>query len=86
MDVHFNSLTNKLYIERILQFLLIELQVMEYEYEAGMERSYQESLTKAFKKTISDGYFSFVIVDAINDKIAHFEEMWNFAKMKGFQV
>lgn len=59
---------------------------MEYEYEAAMEKSYQDSLIKAFKKTINDGYFSFLIVDAINDKLAHFEEMVNFAKTKGFQV
>lgn len=59
---------------------------MEYEYEAVMEKSYQDSLVKAFKKTINDGYFNFLIVDSINDKLVHFEEMTNFAKLKGFQV
>lgn len=59
---------------------------MEYEYEAVMEKTYRESLLKAFKKTINDGYFSFLIVDAINDKIAQFEDMLTFAKSKGFQV
>lgn len=64
----------------------VKTKVMEYEYEAAMEKTYHDSLVKAFKKTISDGYFSFLIVDAINDKVSHFEEMWHFAKTKGFQV
>lgn len=64
----------------------VKTKVMEYEYEAAIEGNYRESLTKAFKKTISDGYFSFLIVDSVNDKVSHFEEMWTFAKSKGFQV
>jgi YLP motif-containing protein 1 len=43
-------------------------------------------MLKSFKKTIDDGYFSFIIVDAINDKIKKFEEFWSYAKSKGFQV
>nr|XP_023029814.1 YLP motif-containing protein 1-like isoform X1 [Leptinotarsa decemlineata]XP_023029816.1 YLP motif-containing protein 1-like isoform X1 [Leptinotarsa decemlineata]XP_023029817.1 YLP motif-containing protein 1-like isoform X1 [Leptinotarsa decemlineata] len=59
---------------------------MVYEYEAEMEESYRSSLLKSFKKTITDGYFSFVIVDNVNDKVKHFGEMWSFAKQNGFQV
>lgn len=59
---------------------------MEYEYESGMEPHYRESLVKAFRKTIIDGYFPFIIVDCINDKLSHFEELSSFAKQKGFQV
>ncbi len=51
-----------------------------------MEDSYRASLTKSFKKQIDDGYFSFVIVDCINNKTKHYEEMWSYAKQKGFEV
>ncbi|CAH1961530.1 unnamed protein product [Acanthoscelides obtectus] len=59
---------------------------MVYEYEAEMEESYRTSLMKSFKKTVTDGYFPFIIVDNINDKVKHFGEMWSFAKQNGFQV
>nr|CAD7412961.1 unnamed protein product [Timema cristinae] len=64
----------------------ITTKVMEYEYEAAMEKHYQSSLLKAFKKTVNDGYFPFIIVDCINDQVKQFEEMWSYAKQKGFQV
>ncbi|CAG9859718.1 unnamed protein product [Phyllotreta striolata] len=59
---------------------------MVYEYEADMEESYRMSFMKSFKKTITDGYFPFIIVDNVNDKVKHFGEMWSFAKQNGFQV
>lgn len=59
---------------------------MVYEYEEAMEQSYLTSLVKAFKKNITDGYFNFIILDCINEKISDYEEMWSFAKTKGFQV
>lgn len=62
------------------------LQEMVYEYEEAMEQSYLTSLVKAFKKNITDGYFNFIILDCINEKILDYEEMWSFAKTKGFQV
>lgn len=64
----------------------VKLKEMVYEYEAGMEDSYRTSLMKAFKKTITDGFFSFVVVDNVNDKVKYFGEMWSFAKQNGFQV
>ncbi|XP_065208687.1 YLP motif-containing protein 1 isoform X2 [Planococcus citri] len=57
-----------------------------YEYEAEMEPSYQESLVKSFKKQVSDGFFPFIIIDCINDKVKKYEEMYSFALSKGFQV
>lgn len=51
-----------------------------------MMKSYSASLTKNFKKQIENGLFSFLIVDNINDKNAHYEEMWSFAKLKGYEV
>ena len=41
---------------------------MEYEYDAAMEEQYRASLFKAFNKTLSDGYFPVIIIDAINHK------------------
>ncbi|KAL0124008.1 hypothetical protein PUN28_006074 [Cardiocondyla obscurior] len=59
---------------------------MIYEYEEAMEQSYLTSLVKAFKKNITDGFFNFIILDCINEKISDYEEMWSFAKTKGFKV
>lgn len=59
---------------------------MVYEYEEAMEQSYVTSLIKAFKKNIIDGFFNFIILDCINEKILDYEEMWSFAKTKGFKV
>ncbi|KAG8236639.1 hypothetical protein J437_LFUL016331, partial [Ladona fulva] len=59
---------------------------MMYEFEAEMEKQYRNSLVKAFRKTVDDGYFPFIIVDCVNDKVRQFDEMWTYAKQKGFQV
>lgn len=59
---------------------------MVYEFEESMEAAYRVSLEKAFKKTITDGYFPFIILDCVNDKVKHFSDMWSFAKQNGFQV
>lgn len=64
----------------------VNIKEMIYEYEAEMEESYRTSFVKSFKKTITDGYFPFVIVDNVNDKVKYFGEMWSFAKQNGFQV
>lgn len=58
----------------------------QYEYEPDLEPSFRQSLVKSFKKQIDDGYFSFIMVDCINDKTEHYEEMWSYAKQKGFEV
>lgn len=65
---------------------VIKTKEMIYEYEECMEAAYRVSFMKSFKKTITDGYFNFIIVDNVNDKVKHFEEMWSFAKQNGFQV
>ena len=51
-----------------------------------MEESYRSSLVKSFKKQVDDGYFSFIMVDCINDKTSHYQEMWSYAKQRGFEV
>ena len=42
---------------------------MEYVYEEDMEAAYRVSLLKSFNKTLDNGYFPMVIIDAINDKV-----------------
>ncbi|KAF5286057.1 hypothetical protein FQA39_LY16461 [Lamprigera yunnana] len=64
----------------------IKIKEMVYEYEEEMEASYRQSLMKSFKKTLTDGYFNFIIIDNINDKVKYFGEMWSNAKQNGFQV
>ena len=39
-----------------------------------------------FNKTLEDGYFTFIIMDAINDKISHFGNAYATAIEKGFVV
>ena len=43
--------------------------MLEYEYEPEMEESYRADFLKSFKKTVEKGFFSFIIVDAVNDKV-----------------
>ncbi|KAL8168528.1 UNVERIFIED_CONTAM: hypothetical protein K2H54_000533, partial [Gekko kuhli] len=64
----------------------VKKKVLEYEYEADMEEVYRASMFKTFKKTLDDGFFPFIILDAINDKVRHFEQFWSAAKTKGFEV
>ena len=51
-----------------------------------LEDSYRASLVKSFKKQVDDGYFDFIMVDCINNLTKHYEEMWSYAKQKGFEV
>ena len=46
----------------------------------------RSNLEKSFKKNIDGGYFPFLIVDAINEKVEHFSGMWSHAKQNGFEV
>ena len=62
------------------------LQVLEYEYEPEMEDTYRSSMLKTFKKTLEDGFFPFIIIDTINDRVKHFDQFWSAAKTKGFEV
>ena len=51
-----------------------------------MESAYRKNLLKSFKKTIDNGFFPFIIIDAVNEKTKHYEDFWSYAKSKGFQV
>jgi len=58
----------------------------EYEYDEDLEDSYRDCLFKSFKKNIDGRLFTFLIVDAINNKLDHFKPMWSHAKTNGFEV
>ncbi|XP_010459297.1 PREDICTED: YLP motif-containing protein 1-like isoform X3 [Camelina sativa] len=60
--------------------------VMEYCYEPEMEEAYRSSMLKAFKRTLEDGTFSFVIVDDRNLRVADFAQFWATAKRSGYEA
>ncbi|XP_045065969.1 YLP motif-containing protein 1 [Coregonus clupeaformis] len=64
----------------------VKLKCLEYEYEAEMEETYRNSMLKTFRKTLDDGFFPFIIIDAINDRVKYFDQFWSAAKTKGFEV
>lgn len=59
---------------------------MLYDFDSKMEKAYAESLLKAFRKQIDNGYFNFIVVDAVFDKTDLLDRFWSYAKVKGFQV
>ncbi|XP_026386164.1 uncharacterized protein LOC113281591 isoform X1 [Papaver somniferum] len=60
--------------------------VMEYCYEPEMEEAYRASMLKAFRKTLEDGSFTFIIVDDRNLRVADFAQFWATAKRTGYEV
>ncbi|CAI8610019.1 unnamed protein product [Vicia faba] len=60
--------------------------VMEYCYEPEMEEAYRSSMLKAFKKTVDEGAFTFIIVDDRNLRVADFAQFWATAKRSGYEV
>uniref|UniRef100_W5MXM8 YLP motif-containing protein 1 n=1 Tax=Lepisosteus oculatus TaxID=7918 RepID=W5MXM8_LEPOC len=64
----------------------VKQKVLEYEYEPEMEDTYRNSMLKTFRKTLDDGFFPFIIIDAINDRVKYFDQFWSAAKTKGFEV
>ncbi|XP_050432303.1 uncharacterized protein LOC126840529 isoform X2 [Adelges cooleyi] len=62
----------------------IEKKVMEYEHDSANESLYRTSFIKAFKKKVMENYFSFYILDAINNKVTYYKDILDIAKTKGF--
>ncbi|GBG60518.1 hypothetical protein CBR_g5693 [Chara braunii] len=60
--------------------------VKEYCYEPEMEEVYKASMFKAFKKTLEEGRFTFIIVDDRNVLVADFSQYWAAAKRSGYEV
>ncbi|KAL5186198.1 YLP motif-containing protein 1 [Glycine soja] len=65
---------------------LVTKKVMEYFYEPEMEEAYRSSMLKAFKKTVEEGVFTFIIVDDRNLRVADFAQFWATAKRSGYEV
>lgn len=47
----------------------VKRKVEQYEYDEVMEPAYRKALFKAFNKTLDEGFFPVIIVDAINHKV-----------------
>ncbi|KAL9227383.1 hypothetical protein vseg_003074 [Gypsophila vaccaria] len=60
--------------------------VIEYCYEPEMEEAYRSSMLKAFKKTLEEGVYTFVIVDDRNLRVADFAQFWAIAKRSGYEA
>ncbi|XP_058452631.1 YLP motif-containing protein 1-like [Malaya genurostris] len=57
----------------------------EYQFDAEMEEVYMQNLVKAFKRTITEQLYNFVIVDCVNERLQHYNEFHNFARSNGFK-
>ncbi|XP_050054420.1 putative uncharacterized protein DDB_G0282133 isoform X2 [Aphis gossypii] len=64
----------------------VERKVMEYEHDSANENLYRTSFIKAFKKKILENYFSFYIIDAINNKVSYYKEIIEISRLNGFSV
>ncbi|XP_058170884.1 uncharacterized protein LOC131286040 [Anopheles ziemanni] len=58
----------------------------QYEFDEEMEEVYIQNLLKAFKRTISERLFNFVIVDCCNHRLGYYCEFHNYARSNGFKV
>lgn len=59
---------------------------MEYEYDSAHESLYRTSFIKAFKKKVVENYFSFYIIDAINNKVTYYKDIIDISRINGFTV
>ena len=60
------------------------LKISKYKYDVDLDKTYQQSLIKSFKKTIDDNLSNFVIVDMINERVDQIDEMFTYAKSHDF--
>ncbi|CAO1411783.1 unnamed protein product, partial [Diamesa tonsa] len=55
-----------------------------YEYDPDNENTYMENIKKSFKKTISEGFYDFVIVDCNNIDLTNYNFFYASAKQQEF--
>ncbi|VDL85672.1 unnamed protein product [Schistocephalus solidus] len=60
--------------------------VTTYVYEKEMETLYQKELVKLVCRQMDDGFFNFLIVDAVNQRVSEIEELAAQARVRNFQV
>lgn len=65
---------------------MIKKPTLKYEYDDSCEETYQNSLKRAFKRSLTDGYFSFIVYDAVNDTLKSYADVWNLSRQNDFQV
>uniref|UniRef100_A0A2M4BA14 YLP motif-containing protein 1 n=1 Tax=Anopheles marajoara TaxID=58244 RepID=A0A2M4BA14_9DIPT len=65
---------------------MVKVARQEYEFDGEMEEVYVQHLIKAFKRTISERLFNFVIVDCCNHQLSYYLEFHNYARSNGFKV
>ncbi|XP_049874845.1 YLP motif-containing protein 1-like isoform X2 [Pectinophora gossypiella] len=65
---------------------IVKKPTLKYEFDPGSEESYKSSLKRAFRRTLTDGYFPFLIYDAVNETLREYADVWNYARQTGFQV
>lgn len=58
----------------------------EYKFDGDMEDVYMQNLVKAFKRTITEDVFHFIIVDCPNENLKYYNEFYAFARSNGFKV
>ncbi|KAL5725014.1 hypothetical protein ACHQM5_008211 [Ranunculus cassubicifolius] len=86
MDDYFMTEVEKVEESLVKGKKRVTKKVMEYCYEPEMEELYRSSMLKAFKKTLEDGVFTFIIVDDRNLRVADFAQFWAIAKRSGYEV
>lgn len=47
---------------------------------------YQRSLFKAYQRTLDEGRFRFVVLDAPNIRVADFKDFWAAGQAAGYEV
>lgn len=75
-----------MYLSLFIDFINCYVKEMEYEHDNANESLYRTSFIKAFKKKILENYFSFYILDAINNKVTYYKDMLDISKVNGFTV
>ncbi|XP_053693099.1 uncharacterized protein LOC128741352 isoform X2 [Sabethes cyaneus] len=58
----------------------------DYKFDAEMEDVYMQNLVKAFKRTITEKLYNFVIVDCVNERLQYYNEFHNFGRSNGFKM
>lgn len=58
----------------------------EYKFDGDMEDIYMQNLVKAFKRTITEDVFHFIIVDCPNEHLKYYNEFYAVARSSGFKV
>ncbi|XP_039433750.1 YLP motif-containing protein 1-like isoform X2 [Culex pipiens pallens] len=58
----------------------------EYKFDGDMEDIYMQNLVKAFKRTITEDVFHFIIVDCPNEHLKYYNEFYAIARSSGFKV